>query len=61
MTETEYIAITNRVKVSAAIYIIKDILPDYDGITTCGERTEILRILWEWEDKLFAKIVLEGE
>ena len=54
--KTTYITVTNRVKVTAAISFVKDILTGFDGVTTDEERTEIMKILYKWEDALFEKI-----
>ena len=54
--EITYITITNRVKVSAAISFVKDILPGFDGVIMENDRSQILKILYDWEEKLFAKI-----
>ena len=53
MTEKDYIAATNRVKVSMAIYAIKDLLPGFDGVIEDEDRVRVIKQLYEWEDKLF--------
>jgi|GEM_PF-2269041 len=57
MTETEYLRATNRVKVSMALVILRDVLPDY-GITN-DELTEITSRLRRAEEKLFASYELQ--
>ena len=56
ISETAYITVTNRVKVTAAISLVRGILPGFDGVTTDEEQKKVLLILQKWEDELFAKI-----
>ena len=53
MTEIEYIRATNRVKVSAALTILHDVLPGDDCGITNIDLFEILRKLRISEQKLF--------
>lgn len=56
MDENDYLTVTNRVKISMAIHAIKDILPGFDGVTTDDGQKELLKVLYDWEEKLFTKI-----
>lgn len=59
MTEIEYLRATNRVKVSMAREILRDVLPGDDYGITDDELVEIQRLLSQAEDKLFASYKLE--
>lgn len=54
MTEQEYIALVNRVRVSAALESIRDILPDDDAVPD-AEHKQVVVTLRNWEKKLFKK------
>ena len=64
MTESEYIKATNRVKVSMAATILRDVLPSVDdewGITA-QELSKITILLRQAEEKLFSLVeIKEGE
>ena len=60
MTESEYIIATNRVKVSASITILRDVLPgdgEEYGIMK-DDLAEIIEKLSSAERKLFSSIVV---
>ena len=59
MTETEYIRATNRVKVSMALTILRDILIGEDYGITDAELTEITKRLSQAQDKLFTSYKCE--
>jgi hypothetical protein len=61
MTESQYLCATNRVKVTAAAQLIRDVLPGDDWGIGESEHGEILRLLLEAEEKLFASVKIEGE
>ena len=61
MTETEYIRATNRVKVSLALDIMREVVEDDDYGITAQEKVEITRRLAKAQDKLFASYKLEPE
>jgi hypothetical protein len=61
MTESDYLCATNRVKVSAAAVLIRDVLPGDDWGIGDAEHGEILRLLYEAEEKLFASVNIEPE
>jgi len=54
MTEIEYIRATNRVKVSMAKVILRDVLPGDEYGITPAELTAIMVLLSEAEVKLFS-------
>ena len=58
MKESEYIKATNRVKISMALAILKDVLPCDSGKygVTANELVKITRPLRELEEKLFSII-----
>ena len=61
MKEAEYIKTTNRVKVSMALTIMRDVLPGEDWGITPDELSEITRRLCSSEEKLFSLIeITEG-
>ena len=59
MTEQEYINATNRVKVSAALTILSDVLIIDGGPVSGGELYLASRQLREIEEKLFESYRLE--
>lgn len=59
MTETEYITATNRVKITAAIGLLRDVLPGFDGVTTKENVPSILGALIDMEHALFGKVKIE--
>ena len=61
MTESEYIKATNRVKVSVALTIMRDVLPGDNCGITCDEASEIKRLLRNAEEKLFSAVEIEEE
>ena len=60
MKENEYITACNRVKVSAALVILRDTLPGYDGVITDEKWTEVVRVLSKWENDLFLATKIEN-
>lgn len=59
MTEDEYIIATNRAKVSAALELIRDVLPDY-GISNAMVMA-LEEILMQAEKTLVSSIFINGE
>ena len=59
MTEAEYIIATNRVKVTAAIRLIQDMMGGDDYAVSDAELSGALGVLYKMESKLFAAIKLE--
>lgn len=61
MTEKQYIVATNRVKVSMALMILRDVLPGDDyGITT-NEINQIRKPLTLIEARMFGATEIEQE
>ena len=54
MTEIEYLRATNRVKVSMALSILRDVLPGKDYGIKEEDLSEIKKRLRDAEDKLFS-------
>ncbi len=59
MNETDYIRATNRVKVSAALHMLRDVLPGDGFGISANELGRITRPLREAEERLFASYELE--
>ena len=53
MKEQEYIDVSDRVKVSNALYIIRDIVPENSSVVTPNEYRRVVGLLALWEAKLF--------
>ena len=60
MKEEDYVKATNRVKVSTALTIMRDVLPGDDGGISDREHSEIVSVLSKLETKLFKSFLLEG-
>ena len=62
MTEEEYLCATNRVKVSIALQVMRDVLPgDYYGISD-NEKAEIIKKLSDAKRRLWDSYsILEAE
>ena len=56
MTEAEYILVTNRVKISLAKEAMMHTMAGDDYGLTVGQRTKVLSILTNSEDKIFKMI-----
>lgn len=59
MTEDEYLRATNRVKVSAALTILRDVLPGTKWGITEEKHMEIISVLSSAEEELFKSYELE--
>jgi hypothetical protein len=59
LNESQYLKATNRVKVSMALVILRDVLPGKDYGITSDEISEIRRLLSNAEDKLFGSYSLD--
>lgn len=61
MTEEEYIIATNRVKISTALTIIRDVLPGENyGISDNAINNLIIQLRF-YENELFKSFNVEGE
>lgn len=56
MTETEYLRVTNRVKVSLALAILRDVQPGPQNGIRVDELQEITARLGDAEEKLFVAV-----
>jgi hypothetical protein len=54
MEEPDFISATNYEKVRIAMEIIRDIVPDFDGVITHEDRACVMSILEKWQDGLAA-------
>ena len=59
MTENEYLCATNRVKVSAALVIMRDVLPGPGWGISEQDHQKIIGLLRDAEINLFASFELE--
>ena len=58
MDQQEYIDVSDRIRVSNALQILTEIIPEYSSVITPSEIQHVLTALRSWEEKLFAKIEL---
>ena len=61
MTEEDYIKATNRVKISAALVIVRDVLAGDDCGISETEHEAIVKLLREAEVKLFKSFEVEEQ
>ena len=62
MTEDEYILVTNKTAVTAAIDAMKQTMDGDKWVITSKERAEVFNILYDMQEKLFDKIeVMESK
>ena len=61
MTEQDYLKATNRAKVSAAIMILRDVLPSTEYGISFAEYDSIMGLLGDAQIKLFASYELDIE
>jgi hypothetical protein len=54
MEDSDFIKATNYEKVRIAMEIVRDLVPDFDGIITAEGRKAVMLILEKWQDGLFA-------
>ena len=59
MTEKEYIALSNRVRISAALETLRGVLPGCDGVTDKHRMSLVMNTLHEAERKLFEVITVD--
>jgi hypothetical protein len=53
MTEQEYVDVTDRVKISAAIKSLIDIVPENSSVIDATQFNDIMDVLYGWEIRLF--------
>ncbi len=56
MKEKEYILVKNLANVTAALNILRDVLPDFDGVVTKSVLQAIQSTLAEWQEEAHKKI-----
>ena len=56
MDQQEYIDVSDRVRVSNALQILTEIVPEYSSVITASELQHVLTALRYWEEKLFKQI-----
>lgn len=61
MTESEYLRATNRVKVSSALTILRDVLPGDNWGISKNDLGIIIQLLRAQEEKLFESYVVKDE
>lgn len=61
MNETEYIRVTNLAKIEGAISLLRDVLPDIDGVITKGDFGSVLSKLALWSIDLRNDIDLRDD
>jgi len=61
MKPQEYVNATDRVKVTCAIKILGDIIPENSEVINSNDYTKVMQVLGEWEEKLFKISKTTGE
>ncbi len=62
MTEDEYILVTNKTSITAAIDAMKQTMDGDKWVITSKERAEVFNLLYNMQEKLFDKIeVMESK
>jgi hypothetical protein len=56
MNQQEYIDVSNRVRVSNALQILSEIMPEHSSAITASELQHVLTALSYWEEKLLEEI-----
>jgi hypothetical protein len=54
MEDQDFITATNYEKVRIVMQIVRDMVPDFDGVITHEDRASVIAILEKWQDGLFA-------
>ncbi|MEN3364098.1 MAG: hypothetical protein V7606_1372 [Burkholderiales bacterium] len=54
MEDQDFITATNYEKVRIVMQIVRDMVPDFDGVITHEDRACVIAILEKWQDGLFA-------
>lgn len=60
MTEKEYILVRNLANITNALQVLRDVLPDSDGIVTKDKLQPILSQLAQWQDKAHEKVNIKA-
>ena len=56
MSEYEYMLVTDRVRISNALAILRDVLAGSDYSITQKEKSEVMCLLYKFEDRMFKEI-----
>ena len=56
MNQQEYLDVADRVRVSNALQILTEIMPEHSSVITVSELQHVLTALHYWEEKLLEKI-----
>ena len=56
MDQQEYIDVSDRVRVSTALNILNEIIPEQSSVITPSELQHVLVALQHWETRLFERI-----
>ena len=58
MNHQEYIDISDRVRVSNALHILSEIIPEQSSVITPSELQHVLTALHYWEENLLKQIII---
>ena len=58
MNQQEYIDVSDRVRVSNALYVLSEIIPEQSSVITPSELQHVLTALRYWEEKLLKQIII---
>jgi hypothetical protein len=58
MNHQEYIDVSDRVRVSNALHILSEIIPEQSSVITPSELQHVLTALRYWEDNLLKQIII---
>ena len=58
MNQQEYIDVSDRTRVSNALYILNEIIPEQSSVISPSELQHVLAALRFWEEKLLRKITI---
>ena len=56
MKQQEYLDVSDRVRVSNALQILSEIIPEHSSAITASELQHVLTALRHWEEKLLKQI-----
>ena len=56
MNQQEYLDVADRVRVSNALQILTEIMPEHSSVITVSELQHVLTALCHWEEKLLKQM-----
>jgi len=56
MEQQEYIDVSDRIRVSTALHLSSEIIPEHSSVITPSELQHVLAALRYWESRLFERI-----